>query len=254
MNFNLQFYFVSNVIMISRLIFMFNENSITRKQWLFMILIQLTGFSFFQFNCSLGITSLVFLLIDIVFLFESKINKLEIVRTSILIIQLIILSIVFSSEIGLDFNSGANSIFQNIQNYSLLLSGIKLSLWMKINIILFGLLIVLNEINIFIRFLLKQINVLPFGEKKDTNVIDIKNINTIEFNAGKLIGLLERFLMYLFILSGNSTLIGFILAAKGFTRFKELDKKEFAEYVLVGTLLSTLLAVLIGSTIQSLLN
>ena len=34
-----------------------------------------------------------------------------------------------------------------------------------------------------------------------------------------------------------------MLAAKGFTRFKELDDRDFAEYVLIGTLLSSSLAI-----------
>jgi hypothetical protein len=45
------------------------------------------------------------------------------------------------------------------------------------------------------------------------------------------------------VLAGQYTAIGFIVAAKAFARFKELEQRAFAEYVLVGTLLSVLLAV-----------
>ncbi len=40
--------------------------------------------------------------------------------------------------------------------------------------------------------------------------------------------------------------IGFILAAKAFARSKELENRSFAEYVLLGTLVSTLIAILAG--------
>ena len=59
--------------------------------------------------------------------------------------------------------------------------------------------------------------------------------------------------MFYFILNGEISSIAFIVAAKGFTRFKELDDRLFAEYVLIGTLLSTLLAVLISGLVISLL-
>jgi hypothetical protein len=45
-------------------------------------------------------------------------------------------------------------------------------------------------------------------------------------------------------------LIRIIIAAKTFARYKELEKRESAEYVLVGTLLSILCAVLIGLAIR----
>jgi hypothetical protein len=60
------------------------------------------------------------------------------------------------------------------------------------------------------------------------------------------IGLLERVLIYGFILQGQYGAIGFVTAAKAFTRFKALDDRSFAEYVLVGTLLSGGLALLFG--------
>ncbi|NMB87527.1 MAG: hypothetical protein GYA17_04145 [Chloroflexi bacterium] len=67
-----------------------------------------------------------------------------------------------------------------------------------------------------------------------------------ELNAGRVIGILERVIIYTFVLQGQYTAIGFILAAKSFARFKELDNREFAEYVLIGTLLSALLAMMIA--------
>ncbi|MCB1318491.1 MAG: hypothetical protein KDK27_21140, partial [Leptospiraceae bacterium] len=59
---------------------------------------------------------------------------------------------------------------------------------------------------------------------------------------------------YLFILSGAFEAAGFIMAAKGFARFKELDDRNFAEYVLIGTLLSAGFAILIGIFVAFILN
>lgn len=67
--------------------------------------------------------------------------------------------------------------------------------------------------------------------------------------ASKIIGWLERFLILIFIYIGYYQGIGFILAAKSILRYgeikSELDRK-FAEYVIVGTLLSFALAITIG--------
>ena len=40
------------------------------------------------------------------------------------------------------------------------------------------------------------------------------------------------------VLNGAYGALGFLIASKGMTRFKQLDDREFAEYFLIGTLLS----------------
>jgi len=48
--------------------------------------------------------------------------------------------------------------------------------------------------------------------------------------------------------------VGWIIAAKSLARFKQLEDREFAEYFLVGTLASFLLAVLVGVGMRILLK
>lgn len=62
-------------------------------------------------------------------------------------------------------------------------------------------------------------------------------------NAGKLIGIMERFLVLALILVGQFSAVGLIIAAKSILRFRSTVKNE---YILVGTLLSFGIAVLIG--------
>ena len=91
------------------------------------------------------------------------------------------------------------------------------------------------------------------GIDKLTTNIQEKNKDTIELKRGRIIGIIERILMYYFVIEGNLTSIGFILAAKSFTRFKELNDKDFAEYVLIGTLLSAFLAIATGILVKKAL-
>ncbi len=64
--------------------------------------------------------------------------------------------------------------------------------------------------------------------------------------AGRYIGILERAIILPLVMAGAFTSIAFILAAKSVARYKELEKKDFAEYYIVGTLLSTLIAIVGG--------
>ncbi|MFW2587226.1 DUF3307 domain-containing protein [Sagittula sp. SSi028] len=63
--------------------------------------------------------------------------------------------------------------------------------------------------------------------------------------AGRLIGQLERALIFLLILVGEPAAIGFLIAAKSILRFNDASEdQKTAEYVIVGTLASFLWALL----------
>lgn len=66
-------------------------------------------------------------------------------------------------------------------------------------------------------------------------------------NAGKLIGLMERFLVLALILVGQFSAVGLIIAAKSILRFRDNKKNE---YVLVGTMLSFGIATILGILIS----
>lgn len=64
-------------------------------------------------------------------------------------------------------------------------------------------------------------------------------------NAGRLIGSLERMIMLIFISIGQYSAIGLVLTAKSIARYDKIAKDpEFAEYYLLGTLLSTAAAII----------
>ncbi|MGD8401572.1 MAG: DUF3307 domain-containing protein [Bacillota bacterium] len=61
--------------------------------------------------------------------------------------------------------------------------------------------------------------------------------------AGRCIGIIERGLILTLTLNNSLTAVVFVFTAKSIARFRELDDRSFAEYYLVGTLLSTAIAV-----------
>lgn len=122
-----------------------------------------------------------------------------------------------------------------------------------------------NELHFEIEFTLKQAAVVTgfILCAKPSNVI-IKNIfdylsistpatsstedeNKDLPNAGKLIGIMERFLVLSLIFVSQYSAVGLIIAAKSILRFRDNKKNE---YVLVGTMLSFGIATLLGILIS----
>lgn len=96
--------------------------------------------------------------------------------------------------------------------------------------------------NILIKSILKWYEIeVPSSEKKKANDLN---------NAGALIGSVERIIILFLMLLGQYEAVGFVIAAKSLMRFKDSEGAR-AEYVLVGTLLSLLVAMIctIGVTL-----
>lgn len=98
---------------------------------------------------------------------------------------------------------------------------------------------------VFIRIALDQI--FPPGY-----ILADSRDNAQQVAAGKYIGILERFLILTLTVTGNISAIGMVIAAKSIARFSEFSNKHFAEYYLVGTLLSVGLALAGGIALTRL--
>ncbi len=68
-------------------------------------------------------------------------------------------------------------------------------------------------------------------------------------DAGKYIGILERILVFIFIVADHWEAVGFLITAKSVFRFgdlKESKHRKLTEYILIGTLISFGIAIFIG--------
>jgi hypothetical protein len=73
-----------------------------------------------------------------------------------------------------------------------------------------------------------------------------------EYEMGRTIGNLERYLTLTLVIFGQWAALGFIVAAKSIARFPEFTgrrHKDFAEYYLIGTLTSVLVALASGMAV-----
>lgn len=76
-------------------------------------------------------------------------------------------------------------------------------------------------------------------------------------NAGMWIGIIERILIFTFIIGSKLSVIGFLLAAKSVFRFgdlKDSNDQMKTEYIIVGTFTSFLLAIIMGLFIKLVLK
>jgi Protein of unknown function (DUF3307). len=100
--------------------------------------------------------------------------------------------------------------------------------------------------------LIKNINKKEYIRKtSDNKIIEIEKYLSEYQNAGKIIGILERLLVVIMIAMKQYAAIGLIFTAKSITRYDKITKEPaFAEYYLVGTLLSLLISIISALLIQ----
>ncbi|MFH6603937.1 DUF3307 domain-containing protein [Maribacter algicola] len=117
------------------------------------------------------------------------------------------------------------------------------------------------HLNINTKYLLLGLGYLFCGKPANVFIKEIFKASQIEFdgmdkddlpNAGRLIGVVERWLVLTFILIDQFSAVGFLIAAKSILRYKE-ETKGFnkTEYVLIGTLLSFGLAIGVGILVRT---
>ena len=76
-------------------------------------------------------------------------------------------------------------------------------------------------------------------------------VDSVELNHGRLIGNIERLILVLFVANGQYTALAFFFAAKGLIRSKDVERRAWADYLILGSLTSFLVAVVAGLLIQA---
>jgi hypothetical protein len=89
------------------------------------------------------------------------------------------------------------------------------------------------------------------------NISKLTKDNESLKDAGQYIGVLERLLVFIFILVGHWEAVGFLITAKSVFRFGDLTaskERKLTEYILIGTLVSFGIAILISLLYLNLLT
>jgi hypothetical protein len=237
---------ILNLILLSRLRLISRDEGMNRSDLWVMTIIPLLSLPFLEVSLSWGL--LAFYLIGypaLMWMLEKQKTTLNRNRMLMLLLHIIVVAFLCSPLFDLSTNDLAANVSAVIN--AVFLPGVVMtdSLVGVVHLFIFGFLMVLNEANIILRYLLRLVGLKSLGK---TNEVDQK-----EYNTGRIIGLLERIFVFLFVLLNQFAAIGFILAAKGVTRFRDFESRTFAEYVLIGTLISALLAMGIAFLVKATL-
>lgn len=251
---NLAVCYLANVILISRLVFTFNDEAVSGRQTAVMLLMQGAGLLAYEMTVGVAALAVVLALTGLLIqVLESRLRRVQEVRLLSLLGYGLALNVFFSPWVDLRFSPALPGVAQSLGRYSLFLTLARTADPFEINAVLFGLLLVTNEVNTLVRYQFRLFDLEPKKQVQADEEVSA-TVDREEYNAGRVIGILERLLIYYLVLNAQFAVIGLVLAAKSFTRFKDLEKRTYAEYVLVGTLSSTLLAMLTAALVQVLLS
>lgn len=236
MNYTIFLYLII-LFLLGRLKLTFRDYGATRNDIIKMSLPPLVGLAFLKINVG-WMLLLVYLFLSSLLIYTLEKNTGKLYRNRLLSLSMHLLAIAFISNM-LTVNQGAIWLRKTIE--TTIFPGAKIIDANLLNFLLvtFGILAVINEMNILLRYLFKVFRLEPLSA-------DNESVDQQEYNTGRIIGMLERIFVFIFVLLNQFTAIGFILTAKGVTRFRYFDNRTFAEYVLIGTFLSTLLAMLLA--------
>lgn len=98
-------------------------------------------------------------------------------------------------------------------------------------------------------FLTQPVSILMMTIFSKWNIEKLTSGNESLKDAGKYIGMLERLLVFVFIITNHWEAVGFLITAKSVFRFgdlKESKHRKLTEYILIGTLISFGIAIIVG--------
>jgi hypothetical protein len=248
---NPAFLVFANLWLLARLVALFRDDAVEGRVWRLKTGFELIALTLF-YPCGwvwlvAAVTIIALNLIG--YRLERRAGRKDFARLMLGLVGLVAWSVLFSPRLGLTFRPEWREAFGRLAHWTTLNPVFHAMGGVRFQLVLFGLLVSANEANLVIRAVFDRLDLKPRSLPAGGGVVDVG-----EFNRGRVIGILERVLLYAFVLQGQYGAIGFVLAAKAFTRFKALDDRPFAEYVLIGTLLSACLALATGGTVHWLLR
>ncbi len=247
----LEFLVLANVVLLARLFVLFKDDAAGGQIWILKTLGEIAAVLAFHGISRASLATAGALLIANIagWIWEAKARRKNLGRLVLGLLTLAMLSVCASPASGLVFRPGLAEAAGRLLEWTAFAPAVAATGSRPVQLALLGLLLAANEANLLIRAVFDWLDLKPRVPPAEKGTVDLG-----EFNRGRIIGLLERALLYSFVLHAQFGAIGFILAAKAFARFKALENRSFAEYVLIGTLLSACLALAIGGAVRWLLQ
>lgn len=253
---NAEFLILANVVLLTRLVCLLKDDAPTGAAWLGKAAVELLVLAaLYRFSAAWGAAAGTIASMNLTgWWWEGRARRKNAGRLAIGLVGLALLSLFAAPGYGLAFRPALRALGGALGAWTALAPWADPLGDARVQLVIFGLLFAANEANLVMRVVFDWLDLKPLVPRDPERAASVLAVDVGEFNRGRVIGLLERALLYLFVLQGQYGAIGFVLAAKAFARFKALDDRPFAEYVLIGTLLSACLALAAGTAVQWLLR
>ncbi len=241
----LVFFFLLNMVLITRAPWVFDDEEVRLSTLTIGCAVQLSSLLFLQFGVAILSLAVGIIFVNLLtWLLERRTGD-QAARLGGRLIGLVcwfvILGFLCSDLLEVSFGSWTIKLAHTTRALSRAFILVEEVHLLTISAVSAGVIIAVIEAHTAVRFLFQILNVKPMK----TEVVGsetTRTVDQVEYNRGRVIGALERLMTFFFVMNGAYGALGFLIAAKGMTRFKQLDDREFAEYFLIGTFLSIILA------------
>jgi hypothetical protein len=244
--------YIANVVVLSRLQMLTQDRRLPTWQIVLACAIQEISLLAFAPRLALLAFGVLLLLTSVLWWFIERREgpSLLVKRLLLLVVYFILIGVFFSPSIGLSFRSNLKIDLVKLAEYFIPLSALIRVNWVHFSSHALGVLLCLNEANLAVRCLITALELRP----QDVVGTSESNVSPqVEYNRGRIIGLLERITLFVLISLNQFGAIGFVVAGKALARFQSLDNRDFAEYFLIGTFASLVTAGTIALFIQRML-
>jgi hypothetical protein len=245
---SLVFLVFTNLVLITRLWYQVGSGGVNWRLWGIKTGIELAGLALFEWHSWLLAAAATVVLMNLAgVLWEALSWRRNAGHLALGLIYLLALSVWFSPAFGLRFWPVIESAFRGLGELTAFEAIFQSSFSTTAMLALFGLLVAMSEMNLAVRAVFDVLNLKPRA------AADSDEVDVVAYDRGRVIGFLERGLIYAFVLGGHYEAVGFVLVAKAFAHIRHIDDRASLEYVLIGTLLSSGLAIAVGELVNHLI-
>jgi hypothetical protein len=245
---SLVFLVFTNLVLLTRLWYQVGEGGVNWRLWGTKTAIELAGLALFEWHSWLLAAAATVIVMNLAgVLWETLGWRRNAGHLLLGLVYLLALSVWFSPDFGLKFWPVIDSVFSTLTQLTAFDAIFQSSFSINAMLVLFGLLVAMSEMNLAVRAVFDYLNLKPRA------TTDPDEVDVVAYDRGRVIGFLERALIYAFVLGGHYDVVGFLLVAKAFANFRHIDDRASLEYVLIGTLMSTGLAIAVGELVNHLI-
>ncbi len=252
------FFFVLNLVLLFRLLVFFHDDRLSgREACAGALVLSAILLLFFDPSITFWVLQLGLVVTVLLSWLGDRRERRIPVRLGILLIQLIVVGFAAAPSFGLMFRPQIRTAFQTWPSFFSPLTILARLAEVRAQAYAMGLLVCIQEANLIVRWTIESLDLKPapttggpgraYGDDRGNGRASFR-----EYSRGRVIGTLERIAVYVLVLQGQYDALGLVLAAKGLARFQNLDNREFAEYFLIGTFLSVVLAGGVALAVKSI--